>query len=208
MRNRDYKEISMGSLVHVYNRGNNKDNIFIDDQDHKAFLFRLGMVMGFDVNDLNKNSLLSMPNSRIRINGNKNLYKIHSFCLMPNHFHLIIEQLEEESISTMMLKLCTSYSKYFNKKYNRVGHVFQDQFKANVILDDKQMMWTSAYIHTNPIKDGFVRKTEKYVWSSYIDFTENRNLPLVTKDLLLGLFGDKKSFIKETFTLSNVKGAL
>lgn len=199
MNNRDYKKFSAESIFHVYNRGNNKEKIFFDEQDYKAFLFRLGLCLGFTEKELNKEKLTSIPYSRIRItNIDKNNFKLHTFCLMPNHFHLLIEQIGNIPISNLISKLCTSYSKYINKKYNRVGHVFQDQFKAILIEDNPQLMWTSAYIHMNPVKDGLVKHISEYKWSSYNDFASNKNLPIINTELLIETFGDKKSFIKET----------
>lgn len=209
MKNRDYKNLGEGEIVHVYNRGNNKEKIFFDEQDYKAFLFRLGLVLGFDEKELSNESMLSMPYSRIRITDtNKNNYKLHSFCLMPNHFHLMIEQTKGVSVSNLILKMCTSYSKYLNKKYARVGHVFQDQFKSVLIDSDSQLMWTSAYIHMNPVKDRIVKHPREYKWSSYRDFIDERNLPITHTDFLKSIFGPK-DFEKETLVLSqDVKGAL
>ena len=199
MNNRDYKELSSGAIVHVFNRGNNREKIFHDEQDYRAFLFRIGLALGFEPEELNKFSLLSLPYSRIRITDTKkNLFRLHSFCLMPNHFHLLIEQRKDVSISKLISKVCTSYAKYFNKKYKRVGHTFQDKFKAVLVKDNPQLMWTSAYIHMNPVKDGLVKNPSQYVWSSYNDFISDRNLPIVHKDLLVGIFGKKDNFKKET----------
>ena len=88
MGNRDYKNFASGAIVHVYNRGNNKEKIFYNKDDYKAFLFRIGLSLGVDQEILKKEEILSIKNSRIRINGNKDLFKIHSFCLMPNHFQI------------------------------------------------------------------------------------------------------------------------
>ncbi len=108
MNKRDYKNFAPGVISHIYNRGNNKEKIFYDDQDYIAFLFRLGLALGLEKENLNKEKVISAPHSRIRINAQKNLFKIHAFCLMPNHFHLIIEQLKDESISKLVSKVCTS----------------------------------------------------------------------------------------------------
>ena len=124
---------------------------------------------------------------------------------MPNHFHLLIEQVGDVMISSLMLKLCTSYSKYINKKYKRVGHVVQDKFKAVLIENNPQLMWASAYIHTNAVKDGLVKHPKDYKWSSYNDYAFDRNLPIVNKELILGIFGDKKNFIEQN---SHVKDGL
>ncbi len=140
-----------------------------------------------------------MPYSRIRITDtDKKNFKLHAFCLMPNHFHLLIEQCNDISISKLISKVCASYSKYINKKYNRFGHVFQDCFKAVFIEDNPQLMWNSAYIHMNPVKDNLVKHPEDYKWSSYNDFAANRNLLIISKELLTETFGGQKNFIKET----------
>lgn len=207
MKNRDYKNFTIGSIVHVYNRGNNKEKIFFEDQDYKAFLFRLGLSLGLTEKELNQEKLTTMPYSRIRITEtNKDNFKLHAFCLMPNHFHLLIEQTADVPISKLMSKLCTSYSKYINKKYKKVGHTFQDCFKATLIENNSQLMWTSAYIHMNPVKDKIVKHPSDYLWSSYNDYN-NRNLPIVRKKLLFETFGDQKNFIKETLNF-NVKETL
>lgn len=208
MNNRDYKKFLPNTIFHIYNRGNNKEKIFFDNQDCKAFLFRLGLCLGFTEEELNKEKLIAMPYSRIRItNIVKNNFKLHVFSLIPNHFHLLIEQVGDISISKLISKLCTSYVKYVNKKYKRVGHVFQDQFKAVLIKNNPQLMWTSSYIHMNAVKDGIVKHPSEYQWSSYNDYASDRNLPLVTKELLFGTFGNVEDFIKQTL-IYDVKDAL
>jgi REP element-mobilizing transposase RayT len=203
MLNRDYKNFSSGSVVHIYNRGNNKDKIFFDDQDHKAFLFRLGLSLGFLEEEINKEKLVAMPYSRIRITPtSENAFELHAFCLMPNHFHLLIEQIKDIPVSKIISKLCTSYSKYINKKYKRVGHVFQDCFKAVQVEDNPQLMWTSAYIHMNPVKDGLVKNPEDYKWSSYNDYVLERNLLIVKKEFLLSVFRNKDNLKKETLAFN------
>ena len=199
MNNRDYKKFNSGSIAHIYNRGNNKKKIFFDKQDYKAFLFRLGLCLGFTEEEINKEIFIAMPYSRIRITGmGKNNFKLHAFSLMPNHFHLLIEQIEDVPISKLISKVCASYSKYINKKYDSVGHTFQDCFKSVPIENNPQLMWASAYIHTNAVKDGLVKHPAEYLWSSYNDYASDRNLIIVNKELLIGTFGDKKNFIEQT----------
>ncbi len=208
MNNRDYKEFAKGSIAHVYNRGNNKGKIFFDDQDYKAFLFRLALALGFEQKKLVSENLLSMPYSRIRINSEgKGKFKVNAFCLMPNHFHLLIEQCSDVPISKLISKVCASYSKYINNKYGRVGHTFQDCFKAVLIENNPQLMWSSAYIHMNPVKDRLVKHPSEYLWSSFNDYAEKRNLPIINKELLLGTFGNVKNFIEQTL-IYDVKGGL
>lgn len=204
MKKRDYKNFAEGSIVHICNRGNNREKIFYEQSDYKAFAFRVGPALGIEPEILQKSPLLSVPNSRIRINPNKNLFKLHSFCLMPNHFHLLVEQCGDTQVSKLISQICTSYAMYINKKYDRVGHVFQDQFKSVLIESDPQLMWTSSYIHINPVKDRLVKHPSKYKWSSYNDFTKEGNLPIVHTDFLLSIFGPK-NFEKETLILSRKK---
>ncbi|KKR32165.1 MAG: hypothetical protein UT65_C0007G0006 [Parcubacteria group bacterium GW2011_GWF2_39_8b] len=202
MKNRDYKNFASGAIAHIYNRGNNREKIFHDEQDYKAFLFRIGLALGFEEKEL-FHELCRQQYSRIRITDTyKGNFKLHAFCLMPNHFHLLIEQCGDVPISKIISKICTSYAMYINKKYKRVGHVFQDQFKAVLIESDEQLMWTSAYIHINPVKDGIVKHPSKYKWSSYNDYVSDRNLPIISTELLKSTFGPK-DFEKETLILSS-----
>lgn len=205
--NRDYKIFEQGSFYHIYNRGNNKEKIFLDEQDYCAFLFRMGLALGFETKELT-HTLLSTPYSRIRINGiKKDKIKLHAFSLMPNHFHFLLEQKDKDSISALIHKAITSYSKYFNKKYGRVGHVFQDQFKAVLIESNPQMMWTSAYIHMNAVKDGLVKKPDNYKWCSFGFYKTDQSLPILEKNFLLELFKNKENLLKQTFSF-HVKDAL
>ncbi|NCN08094.1 transposase [Candidatus Parcubacteria bacterium] len=203
MKNRDYREFTTGSIVHIYNRGNNRENIFHDKKDYKAFLTRIGLSLGLETKELSKYPLTSIPNSRIRITGSKESdFKIHAFCLMDNHFHLLIEQCSDVSISKLISKICTSYAMYINKKYKRVGHIFQDQFKSVLIESDSQLLWTSAYIHMNPVKSGLVEHPSQYDWSSYNDYASERNLPITHTDFIKSVFGNQNNFEKETWRLS------
>lgn len=202
MKKRDYKNFSENSIYHVYNRGNNRECIFHDEQDYRAFLFRLGLAIGIKPEILNKNEITASPKSRVRISISPTAkFKIHSFCLMPNHFHILLEQCSEDKISGLIHKVCTSFSMYINKKYKRVGHVFQDRFKSVLIENNPQLLWTSAYIHMNPVKDKIVANPFDYKWSSYNDFADNRNLPIISRNLIIPTFGSKKNFIKETLSL-------
>ncbi len=202
MKNRDYKNFAPGAMVHIYNRGNNREKIFHDEQDYRAFLFRLGLALGIEPEVLQKEKLTSVPRSRIRISGNKDLFKLHCFCLMPNHFHLLIEQIGDTQISKLISQTCTSYAMYINKKYRRVGHVFQDQFKSVLIENNPQLMWTSSYIHMNAVKDRIIETPSEYLWSSYNDFADERNLPITSKELLIETFGGTKNFIEQTLNFS------
>ncbi|MDP2947650.1 MAG: transposase [Nanoarchaeota archaeon] len=202
MRNRDYKNFTKDHIYHLYNRGNNKEIIFRDEQDYRAFLFRLGLALGIKKEDLNKCEITKSLKSKIRVVGLKqNYFKLHAFCLMPNHLHLLIEQCGDESISSLLLKVFTSFSRYINSKHKRVGHVFQDQFKSVKIENNPQLMLISSYIHMNPVKDSVIDRPENYKWSSYADFIIDRDNPIIHTKFLTEIFGNKNNFIKENIRL-------
>lgn len=204
MKKRDFKNFSEKEIYHIYNRGTNKENIFHDKQDYRAFLYRLGLALGIKAEILNKDEITRSPKSRVRITKSPaDLFKLHAFCLMPNHFHLLIEQKSDVSISLLIQKICTSFSMYINKKYKRVGHLFQGNFKSVPIESNPQFMWTTSYIHMNPVKSGLVAKPENYNWSSYNDYAYNRNLPIIDKDFILDIFENEGNLIKQTLTLKN-----
>lgn len=202
MGNRDYKDFVKGHIYHLYNRGNNKEIIFRDEQDYRAFLFRLGLALGIKKEDLNKCEITKSPKSRIRVaNLEQSSFKLHAFCLMPNHFHLLIEQCGDDSISKLILKVLTSFSKYINLKHKRVGYVFQDRFKSVRIETNPQLMLISSYIHMNPVKDSLVNKPEEYKWTSYNDFIIDRKNLIIYKQFLTEVFGGKTNFINENTRL-------
>lgn len=165
-----------GSFYHIYNRGNRKDEIFLDDRDYLRFL------------------------EKIKFYKDKCEVTILCYCLMPNHFHFLVKQSGEVSLSKFMLVLITSYSKYFNLKYKQVGRVFQDRFQAKLVSTDEYLLQLSRYVHLNP--SGITKKFESYRWSSlkyYIDLKENDEI--VDSKIILNYFfhnnpeEDYKSFV-------------
>ncbi len=142
---------------HIYNRGNNRQNIFLDEEDYKFFLTRL-----------RQNLCPNEAPKRMRVLP-QNSYTLLSYCLISNHFHILLRQNRELSPSALLLRICSSYSKYFNKKYKKVGHVFQDKYKLVNIYDDDQLLWVHAYINLNPFMESKKNNAKKkdYKWSSY-----------------------------------------
>jgi len=128
------------------------------------------------------------------------LVDVLAFCLMPNHIHLLLRQREDKGLTKFMRKLATGYAMYFNKKYQRSGHLFQGKFRAVHVKNDEQLQAVFVYIHANPVSLIFpqykekgvddVRKAakflEEYKWSSYRDYIGIKNFPSVTqRDFLL-----------------------
>lgn len=119
---------------------------------------------------------------------------------MPNHFHLILRQTREGGIKEFMQKALNSYTKYYNTKHNRVGPLFQGQFKAVLIESNEQLMHLSRYIHLNPFVAEITKDYENFPYSSYSDFIGNTNQQLIATNSILSLFSssqDYQSFVKD-----------
>lgn len=144
------------------------------------------------------------------------LVDIAAYCLMPNHFHLLIQEIEEGGISKFMQKLTTGYTMYFNKKNDRNGSLFQGKFKATHVADDRYLRYLISYIHLNPIKliepkwkeTGITDKTraerylETYSQSSYLDYLGKKRLEemILSREALPEYFSsgtDFKTFVTE-----------
>lgn len=190
------------AIYHVYNRGVEKRTIFKEDSDRFRFIHNM-----FEFNDTEPaaNSYYkSYESYEIRSREpRKVLVKILAFCLMPNHFHLLLQQVREKGITEFMRKLCLGYAMYFNKKYERVGGLFQGRFKSVVIEKNAHLLCVPHYIHLNPLditmpewREGSVKNykealklLENYRWSSYLDYIGIKNFPSVTdRGFMLDLF--------------------
>ena len=155
-----YKEYALGAYYHIYNRGNGRKDIFLDDQDYYVYLNRLSKAK------------------------DKNGVTIISYCLMPNHIHLLLRQDTKKPVYKFISSVHTSYSMYFNKKYDDVGHLFQGRFKQKIVDKDEYLLHLSRYIHLNPIESRLVENLNNYRWSSYLDFVGERKDNLCKKEII------------------------
>lgn len=138
-----------GEYYHIYNRGNSKQQIFLDEKDYKRFidlLYAVNSEEKFNFSDSVKGI------SVYERNIDKKLISIGAYCLMPNHFHILITPLSEEGVSRFMQKLSTAYAMYFNQKYKHTGSLFEGKFKAEHLNNDIYLKYIFSYIHLNPIK--------------------------------------------------------
>src|SRR3989344_2633670 len=191
--------LAPGEYYHICNRGVNKQTIFHDTRDYIRFLF---LIIYFQSPEIFQNITryidLFVKHRMFNINVEKIIKKrtveLVAFCIMPNHFHLILKEVEEGGISSYMQRVLNAYGKYYNTKYERSGHVFQGPYRLVHIEDDRQMLHTSAYIHRNPreIKNWF-KKEHLYPWSSYQDFIgKNRWGKLLVPDIAMGESSQKQ----------------
>jgi len=134
-------------------------------------------------------------------------YQIHilAYCLMPTHFHMLIEQTADEGIQKSMGKILNSFTRYYNRKNHRIGPLFLPRFKAVQITSDSQLMHVSRYIHLNPYSSKIVKEKKSimnYPYSSFSDYLNNRNSMCMHKEPILSLFSNKPSLYK-SFVMQN-----
>ncbi|MBI4037089.1 transposase, partial [Candidatus Daviesbacteria bacterium] len=118
------------------------------------------------------------------------------FCLMPNHIHLLIQQLEENGISEFMRKFSHSYTKYWNIKNNHQGPLLQAMFKAVLVETDEQLLHLSRYIHLNPLVSSVIQDLNMYPWSSYLSYLDPDNTQHIAKNEILEFFNSAKDYEK------------
>ena len=146
------KEYLPDSYYHIYNRGVEKRIIFQDEADYKVFLSYLKLYLS-PPPELPKeiSDQYRAIAEKLQLNNYCNEIKLSAFCLIPNHFHLLIKQNPVNGINRFMQSLCTKYSMYFNKKHKRIGKLFQGHYKAVLVKTEEQLLHLSRYIHLNPV---------------------------------------------------------
>jgi putative transposase len=191
-------------FYHIYNRGVEKRNIFLDEQDYKVFLSYLKLYL------TNKEDLISFLKKRNDLSDDqknekisklmalKNYFnKIELLCyvLMPNHFHLEIRQKNQTDMEDFMRSLITKYSKYFNKRYDRVGPLFQGRYNAVLITNERYLLHLGRYIHLNPQEIiGNKQSLSSYSWSSYQAYINNLSVSWLNKNYFFSDFEKNKGF--------------
>ena len=131
------------ACYHITARGNQKQKTFKENKDYEEYLERLQKYK------------------------NRHKFKLYGFCLMPNHIHILGEVEKGKNLSKFMHDLTRSYTDYFNKKYGKVGYLWQGRFKSKIILKDRYLIDCLSYIELNPVKDDIVKTPYEYPWSSY-----------------------------------------
>ncbi|MDP3483270.1 MAG: transposase [Sulfuricella sp.] len=164
-----------GAIYHVTSRGNARNPIFLDDEDRMLFLACLGEVV------------------------ERSSWLCHAYCLMDNHYHLLIET-PEGNLSLGMRQLNGVYTQRFNRRHGRVGHVFQGRFKAIVVDRDSYLLELCRYVVLNPIRAGMVAQIEHYAWSSYPATMGLSGCPdWLETDWLLGQFAKTRTAARRRY---------
>ena len=170
---------SINEYYHLYSRGVDKRLIFLDNNDRQRFVRLMFLCNGSKPVIYRDSEHLSMN----EIDTGEKLVAIGAYCLMPNHFHILIREMTDGGITKFMSKLLTAYSAYFNKRHSRTGALFSSEFKAQHLDSDKYLKYIFSYIHLNPLKliepNWRKRKISKrvlishlsnYYFSSYLDY--------------------------------------
>jgi len=173
---RKAREKSSTGIYHVILRGINGQIIFKDNEDYKK--------------------LIQTINEYKEISG----YEIYAFCLMNNHIHLLMKE-GKEDLGIVFRRIGASYVYWYNRKYKRRGHLFQDRYKCEPVEDDKYFLTVLRYIHQNPIKAGIETNISKYPWSSYNEYLGKENICDIK--FALDFFADEKKRAVDLFKKFN-----
>ncbi|MHC1714392.1 MAG: transposase [Acidaminococcaceae bacterium] len=166
---------SVSGFYHVMVRGINKNDLFLEDEDKEYFLQVLA-------------------NKKEQCN-----FLLPAYCLMDNHVHMLIKE-QTIGLPDIMKRVNVSYAGYFNRKYERVGPLFQGRYKSEHVEDEKYFLAVARYIHQNPMKAGMVSAPESYKWSSYRDYINiERQTKLVDTENVLELFSCKRGNVSKEF---------
>jgi putative transposase len=162
-----------GAFYHIIVRGNQKQDIFLDDTDCRRYLERL--------------------------NTYKNTcgFILYAFILMRNHVHLLVET-PKDPISRIMQRINFTYTQYFNRKYGKVGHLFQGRYKSYLCDKDTYLLNLVRYIHLNPVRAGLVKDAAVYQWSSHGDYVHGTK-GLVDTDKVLRLFSERIGVARQKY---------
>ncbi|GAB1855842.1 hypothetical protein MHTCC0001_06770 [Flavobacteriaceae bacterium MHTCC 0001] len=166
-----YAPITQDSYYHIYNSGNNKEDIFIEEKNYNYFL------------QLLKKHIIPIAD-------------ILSYCLLKNHFHLLVKtksDISDKTISKGFSNLFNAYAKAINKSYNRSGSLFKDRFSRIKIENDNYLKSLIIYINTNAVHHGFSKSFKDYKNSSYFGLISNKPT-LLKRDFVIGLFDDRQNF--------------
>lgn len=157
---------SASGYYHVINRGIGKQILFEESEDYQRFL------------------------ETLKRYAEEEKFEVICYCLMENHFHLLIHT--ENGLDRIMKRISCSYAYYYNEKYGRNGHLFQERYRSETIEDDKRLLAAVRYIHNNPQKAGICRR-EEYAWSSWREYADRPTI--VVPDLVFGITGSKEQFL-------------
>ena len=193
-----------GEYYHIYNRGVDKREVFLNDDDYIRFIKSIK-----EYNDTKTYGRFQNRGSTSGYFEVEPLIELVAYCLNPNHYHFILKQLEEGGVSKFMQKLSTSYTMYFNKKYDRSGALFQGRFKSIHIDTNEYLLHLSVYVNKNNFIHGYKNSGTKspigdlvpefWQYSSYLDYIGKRDGKLCNNEVILGQFKNNQGSTSGSF---------
>lgn len=211
------RDLVENEYYHVYNRGAHKNVIFKEHSDYVRFLFYILYLQSPSIQlrptrAIRKNALsegFEVKEEKVDQLLKERQVDLTAFCLMPNHYHLLVSGVSKTGVSEYLQRVSVAYTMYFNRKYGTSGHVFQGRYQTVHVKDDDQLMHLSAYIHRNPREIKAWRgKEEHYPYSSLQDYIDkNRWGNLISTDIIAGRFENTtKSNYRDFVRTSPAKG--
>lgn len=190
-----YRKVILANneIYHVLNRGVEERTTFEDKRDYRRFIDSFVYYQ-----KSNPPARFSFQ-KRVKKEKSKkdNLVEILCYCLMPNHFHFLLRQIKEGGISLFISRLTNSYTRYFNIRHQRSGHLFQGPFRVVRIASEEQLLHVSRYIHLNPLVGFLVKDLRNYPYSSYLEYLGLNQGPSVCfSEIILSQFSSSAEYEK------------
>jgi len=195
---------------HIYNRGVDKRNVFLDDKDFSRFLLSMNLL-----NDIEDGAMIKWRDYKkcvknanldefLKLNFRKREYLVDivSYCLMSNHYHFVLKQNIEKGVEKFLQKLGTSYTKYFNEKYDRNGSLFQGRFKSSHLSSNSLLLRTAIYVSCNS-EIHRIQSAKNYRWSSFSAYLGIKTDNFCKSDIVLDQFRNRKDV--EEYATENIK---
>ncbi len=170
---RQPRKLSNTGIYHIIIRGNERKNIFQDSDDKQRFL------------------------DGIESKKKESSFIVYAYCLMDNHVHLLLNT-NNDDLAAIMKSIAVRYASFYNRKYNRIGHVFQDRFKSEPVEDERYLLAVVRYIHNNPVKARISEKPADYEWSSFAKYIQHEGTSWLDVVFVLELFAnDQRAALSE-----------
>jgi REP element-mobilizing transposase RayT len=163
-------EFIKGGIYHLYNRGPGKHNLFFEDYNYQYVICRMTTYS---------------PSLKVTI---------IAYCLMPNHYHLLVRQDDEIPVAELPKRVFGGYSRAVNKRYGWSGTIFEGRYQAKMVSTSSHLCHLCRYIHANPVKDGLVDEIDEWPYSNYPEWVGKRKSALVNREFIDDLFGSSTNY--------------
>lgn len=188
-------KLTSGNIFHIFDRGVNKQKIFFSEEDYRRFLqVATHYLTSKRQFSHSKKPISDTVSEMAEIAKIDPKVEVLGYCLMPNHFHLLVKQLVDRGITWYLQHVINSYSHYIHTKHKRTGPLFEGPFKNVLIETDEQLIHVSRYIHLNPIVSGLTKDLDDYLWTSYSSYISDEKDPMCKTKTILGYFKNKKEY--------------